>query len=485
MKNKKLISLYCLFLITGYTAIAQIKPVPPVLDNKKVAVVNNAAGILRYRITINGFTVNNPTADHILEVDGKGDEVFLYSFAQKFDKNNGNKIGDRTIRQSLVFGDINNDYWRREERIKAGSKPGEQGGLQKGDRYPGNEPWKQYNKPNNKTLPFVMAEGIMQRNELLLVIPSVWEYDGTSEFEQSLNSFASDITKVTLMAGCAVAGTLMFGPAAAVIVPFAAAIADVNGKQATQDPAMNREVFIKLDPPIPAFSTIVNKTLFGDAKDRPIGMEDKGSSFTYTPLGMQLTYNDLQNFARFDLGYGPGVLPLKFREAAQLQGDYTLYVQIEVTKDNQPLKNDHLFSPYEPVTAKKRYTLRSVNDMGALYPTTEGTLSLAPSRSNEQWEFVKIPNTLNQFYILGNRTSVDGQGKALDVYSHSMENGGKVVLWEQNKAANQRWAVTPVGDGSFTIIALESGKALSWNFNTNSLMQWENRGNPDQRWRIE
>lgn len=390
---KNILTFILLSVIAG-NITAQIKPASPVINkNNNKAISPAAAGIIRYRITINGFKVNTPTADHILEVDGKGDEVFFYTYAQKFNLSTGDKIGDKTVRRSMTFGDINNDSWRIYERVKAGSKPGEQGGLQKGDRFPTNEPWRQYNKPNTRTIPFVISEGTLQKNEMILAVPSVWEYDGTTEFEQGLNAFAGDLTKVTLILGNTVAGVLTVGGSALLHVPFAAAIDhEINQQRDIIDRITNHNIFVKIDAPTRAFSTMVQKTVFGDAKDRPIGMEDRGDTFLYTPLGMKLTYDELLNYSSIDFGSGKGVLPLRFKEAPQLQGDYTLYVQLEVTGDATPMKMDKMFNPDEPITAKEVYGIRNANDNRALIANGEGKVWLGGfNRSPRRLGFYKDP----------------------------------------------------------------------------------------------
>lgn len=116
----------------------------------------------KYRISVTGFTVNHQTEDDALQLDGKGDEVFL-SVAVLEPTALGNVPrwhGRSRLAESAVIGDRNGFS----TRIRGGSLS-DQGGLQTGDvvRLP---------------QPFVVWEGPMTTP--IVVIPTIWEWDNGS-----------------------------------------------------------------------------------------------------------------------------------------------------------------------------------------------------------------------------------------------------------------------------------------------------------------
>jgi hypothetical protein len=159
----------------------------------------------RFRVILTGFTVNHQTSDHILEADGKGDEVFIAAEVARFDNygSNGSRriggypqreeIGDyldhiegffgagrMTLRRSLtsvVMGDADNTASRR---VRAGSA-GEWGGLRTGDSFPSNQPWFMEGRTlSDNRLPMLLWEGEFnpgKSNDFVIIIPTIWEWD--------------------------------------------------------------------------------------------------------------------------------------------------------------------------------------------------------------------------------------------------------------------------------------------------------------------
>src|SRR5687768_10002666 len=70
----------------------------------------------KFRVVLNGFTVNSETWDHILEPDGKGDEVYLLAEVRCL--NAAGVITQSSSPRSKIFGDING----QNGRIQAGSR---------------------------------------------------------------------------------------------------------------------------------------------------------------------------------------------------------------------------------------------------------------------------------------------------------------------------------------------------------------------------
>ena len=133
----------------------------------------------RYRVTINGFRVNEQTVDDPFQLDGKGDEIYIAAQVLRY------QIGpslqnysyrDMSVVRTPVYGDVNGFTGR----IQAGSASA-RGGIVKGDVVPANAASPSAN-PSPTQLPLLVWDGVLTfRQEALIVIPTVWEYDGKSE----------------------------------------------------------------------------------------------------------------------------------------------------------------------------------------------------------------------------------------------------------------------------------------------------------------
>ena len=114
----------------------------------------------RYRVSITGFTVNHETVDDQFSLDGRGDEVYLSVVVLEPTSlyPSASWTSHSQLIESKVFGDRNN----APDRIKAGSRSAD-GGLQTGD---------------DVTLPdpLVVWDGPIPTP--VLIIPTVWEWDG-------------------------------------------------------------------------------------------------------------------------------------------------------------------------------------------------------------------------------------------------------------------------------------------------------------------
>ncbi len=83
------------------------------------------------------------------------------------------------------------------------------------------------------------------------------------------------------------------------------------------------------------------------------------------------------------------------------------------------------------------------------------------------------------------RTALD-TGKALDVWGHSMEDGGDIRTYAYGGGRNERFQVRYLDDGTYSITALESGLALTATGTSNgsNVVQSAYSGSPLQRWVI-
>jgi len=102
--------------------------------------------------------------------------------------------------------------------------------------------------------------------------------------------------------------------------------------------------------------------------------------------------------------------------------------------------------------------------------------------TNQKWYVTKLDNG---YYTIRNAAS----GKVLDVADYSMENGGNVHQWEYVGGANQEWSINAIGDGYYSIINRMSGKALdvsevSTADNAN-VHQWDYVGGANQLWSFQ
>lgn len=254
----------------------------------------------RFRVTINGFKTNRPTIDKFLDEDGAKDEVFLRTDASLFDRST-NRI--QPMRQSLVIGDSNT----RPERIRAGrarSFGGGNGGFEEGDTFPaGTTPWLRVSPPTVDRPPLLAWEGQLTRDtDALSLIPSFWESD--------INSSVLD-TEWTSSVGNTFAG---------INSEMHLAISRRSGHEPTPE----------MQAALRRFFDSVRVPGGGDNdRDRPIGMENRGNHYGYTPQMLVLTYDAADRIARTDFGFGAGIIPLSFKDRDEMRGDYTVFVQIE------------------------------------------------------------------------------------------------------------------------------------------------------------
>jgi hypothetical protein len=254
----------------------------------------------RYRISLNGFKVNQETWDNAFQVDGKRDEVFLRADVRVADKSGNVLLQDES--RSSVMGDINGYAGR----VQAGSASST-GGLRTGDPFPTSTPWVRSGDLMHDRPPMQMIEVDLTEGENgVAIVPSVWEWDGGTdmftEWGQLIANHGADL-------GAAIA-TIVTGPAATDASP---------------------STFIKdgLSMGLPALFSIASG-IFGQAKDRPIGMTPKGSDYEFNSKVLVLTYQSAELALHTDFGEGPGVFGVVYTDAGSLgAGSYTVYFQVE------------------------------------------------------------------------------------------------------------------------------------------------------------
>lgn len=123
-----------------------------------------------YRVVLERFQVDKPTAEDPLVSDGLGDEIYITTQVNVFDSNG--LLRNLGMVTTPVFGDALNFP----NRIMAGSAS-PTGGLVKGDGYP--PPTSRLQPPTTTRLPFTVWEAdLSNEGNWIAFSPVVWEQDG-------------------------------------------------------------------------------------------------------------------------------------------------------------------------------------------------------------------------------------------------------------------------------------------------------------------
>lgn len=256
--------------------------------------VPSAPALARFRISLTGFTVNRASWDDILQRDGKGDEVFTVHEVRILGKEDTVVAAGDPVR-SAVMGDINRHDWRS-TRIQAGSLS-EAGGLTTGDTVERS---------------VVLWDGQLSAGgNSLLIVPTIWEWDGDPDF---LNRALAFLAAPIILAGEGAGIVLGARP----------------GPPGEQGAALLSSVVRTLTGRGDIGTNVTaSKNVFGDPKDRPVGMKDAGIRYVFEPQALHFTYETALQASRTDFGRGNGVISIRYRDAEDLKGDYTLHVHIE------------------------------------------------------------------------------------------------------------------------------------------------------------
>ena len=126
----------------------------------------------RYRVVLNGITVNRQTYDHFLQIDGKGDEVYFATYVATFDTATSDVVSHDVV-TSKVHGDINGFPERKLVGMASG-----RGGIVTGDKYPFPTPFRRRGEPTTDELPMLLWEGeLVQGQSAVVIAPTIWEWD--------------------------------------------------------------------------------------------------------------------------------------------------------------------------------------------------------------------------------------------------------------------------------------------------------------------
>lgn len=259
-----------------------------------------ATGEAHFQVTINGFRVNHQTLDDALNRDGKGDEVFFLSRWGLTDSDRSSVRLSGLLR-SRVMGDATG----RSDRVRAGSarpgvlNPGMVGGFLTGDSFPGDPTLAFSGSPTADRAPMLLFDGELRASEVLVVVPTIWEQDGPDD----------------LLTAIGRAFNLVLDNGARSVRP-APEYPGLLGRILATEGNLGSDVQVGLG-------------IFGDPRDRPIGMSLGRESYVFQPQRLRFNFADANEASRTSFGYGNGVIPITYRDASRLQGDYTIFVQIQ------------------------------------------------------------------------------------------------------------------------------------------------------------
>ena len=266
-----------------------------------------------FEIYFLGFRVNNETYDHDLEVDGKGDEVFVRYDTYLIDAEENVLEGPSAEAQTKTMGDTNGYT----ERVQAGSRS-DKGGLKSGDGFPSEPPWNT-NSPLHDEYPRMeLFRGTLVKGETgLAITPTIWEWDGNKDilqvWEDTMKENGPAIAK-----------------AVATIITGTPDVVDVYQSA--------------FDMGIPATFDLIGD-IFGRAENRPVGgdprkIDEETRKMEFEAKTLVLTYDTAEKAAGYDFGHGRGVLFTRYDDPSSQTGSYTLFFLVRQLPNCPPICPD-------------------------------------------------------------------------------------------------------------------------------------------------
>jgi hypothetical protein len=313
----------------------------------------------RYRATLNGFKVVHETWDDALNRDGQHDEVFFQSIAKKTRKD-GTVIynGESSTKTTATMGDISSPGTLG-RRIKAGNaeRPiwqggGAEGGLMNGDVFPEPDPTKPPlpHEMSNDYPPCLIWEDTIADDEVVHIIPTIWEWDDTS----FLNGVIETLVKTDKAFGDR--AKKVFGP--------------ISGPYEWIFEAVSLGI-----ETLGSFTGLFNAA--GEPATRPIGIKRDPNNpdvGVFTPMTIELTRASADALiAANPSGDGLGVLSIKYIDDVYLWGHYILYVQITKLVDSPTPPNNQLRTGQ---SLRRDGRLTSANGRFTLWMQPDGNLVL-------------------------------------------------------------------------------------------------------------
>lgn len=257
-------------------------------------------GEARYRVTLNGYFVNNQTVEGLRTVDGRGDEVFVISHVGRVASNGAFTRIMWGVSPSVTMGEVPSNATR------AGSVMPASGGLQSGDGFPTQTPWIQGSRLNAVTPPARLFEGNLRTDnrDAIFIIPTIWEYDRVDD-QDLTGDYGSELNEATSALAARIVSDIIRTPQPLVLGSF-----------------------LRSDPEWTRINNAVYLN-YGVPQDRPIGMNLMGTRYGYNAKVLVLTSDAADFIARTDFGKGPGIVPVQYVDHPSLGGDYTMFLQVE------------------------------------------------------------------------------------------------------------------------------------------------------------
>jgi hypothetical protein len=192
---------------------------------------------------------------------------------------------------------------RNEIRAGTGS---DRGGLITGDGFPTATPWRRVTPVNPGIPPNILFEGeLTQGSNAALIIPAIFESDTTSALHAA---YADALERARPMV-----------------------TSNIRRMISSSLPAVPESYVL------PGSALGIGNTVtlghgpfgLGQVDDRPIGMRALEGNYGFTPQALVVTYDGARVLARADFGFGRGVIPVRYQDDRRLEGDYTLFIQVE------------------------------------------------------------------------------------------------------------------------------------------------------------
>jgi hypothetical protein len=304
-------------------------------------------GFGKYLITITGLKCVKATLDDPLQLDGKGDEVYVDAIVSRYDRSTQTAI-ETGQALSLTYGDINGF----DGRMMAGSRS-DKGGIQSGDLIPASPrpDLARTAAPQQNIFPMIIWEGTLtDGKDALAISPSIWEDDRNARANSSYIQ-AQFVAQGPLWQNAQIlAQATQPVPAATINPPSVTQTLDENGMiifNVSGGSAPPRLMPIVLgnasqssaagpESPITATFMLPVNQLFGERTDRPIGIASSGPTTAILPnTVLVLTREILENVA-LPNGRKAVMLQITFTDTAtplELKGDmpgtYVMYLSVE------------------------------------------------------------------------------------------------------------------------------------------------------------
>jgi hypothetical protein len=259
--------------------------------DKRAVASPRQAQVATYRVVVAGFTATRATWDHALEVDGKGDEVFLST--QIVHRVRGRRTSADEF-ATPIMGDTNG----YPNRVRAGSASA-LGGIRNGDTFP--SPLNKRARPDDdaEVPPLELwSDELVKGRTAVVITPTIWEHDG-----------AGDVFGGWLAAGKKV-------------LPKVASAADkaISGKT-------NGGITSWTQLGLSVVSVVWD--VAGKPGDRPIGTTTQRGKNKFNPKSVILTYQSAKRLAKRRIGGVKGLVALQYRDHPDFWGNYTLWLRVE------------------------------------------------------------------------------------------------------------------------------------------------------------